>query len=294
MSSWGTSSLITNSLGKLTVAGVAGEFVTGSGSTTDVAFEVVEAEDAGETTKLGSDSTPRRARMSSHGLSSKKLGKPDFSLSPWVNSTSSGLEKVNLLFKDLLELANLIGSSDIHRGHSTIIWQSLLGLALRKASGRAVMSRWELTSAVWSLTELSSIASEALIALIQLKLVEERVFEDRRHLLIQKIKRANEIIDTLIEEIKGLSSLFGENMPVNKVASPVLREFLNEYGIAYARDAINRLNDLKSTLNRILEGQFTSFDVEKIRRFLEAISRATITQIEKLRYIGSCGSPWET
>jgi len=155
------------------------------------------------------------------------------------------------------------------------------------------MSRWELASAIWSLAELGNIANEALIALIQLKLIDEGALKGERRPLIQKIRRAGEIIDKLLEELRVLSSLFDEYTPVDKIASPVLREFLNEYGIANARDAMKQLNDLRSRLDNILEGKFTPPDVEGIRRFLEAVSRATTAQIDRLRYVEARGSPWE-
>ena len=100
------SSLTTSSLGKLTGGGVAigvvvGELAIGSGSITGVAPLTAGAEDTFEATKSGVGSVPLRARISSHGLSWKKLGRPAFSLPLPVIPALFGLKKANLLFKDL-------------------------------------------------------------------------------------------------------------------------------------------------------------------------------------------------
>jgi len=68
MSSDGTLSLTTSSLGK-PAAGVVGGLAMGSGSIAGVALLTVGAEDISEVTKLGKGSTPLRAKISSHGLS---------------------------------------------------------------------------------------------------------------------------------------------------------------------------------------------------------------------------------
>ena len=154
-------------------------------------------------------------------------------------------------------------------------------------------SRWELASTIWSLAKRGGVANDALIALIKLRLIDRKVMKGDVAPLIYKLKRIDDEIDVLLKETNSLSLIFNDTIPISKVASPMLRGFLNKYGIANADDAKRKLYELKHRLDKVIKGEFTDSDIDDLRKFLEALSMVAIEQIGRLSYIESRGSPWE-
>jgi len=144
-------------------------------------------------------------------------------------------------------------------------------------------SRWETLSRAWSLSNLGKVAGEGLTALMMLRLSKEgKVKEDVKRYK-DVLVEVGRIISSLIEEVKSIKDVSEKyKVPLDSLASPLLKASLSIYGIANSYDALKKLENLHITLDRIIKGDYEKEEVRIIEEFLEAILKVSENEIEQL------------
>jgi len=141
--------------------------------------------------------------------------------------------------------------------------------------------QWIYLSRAWNLCEWGKIAGEALTALSMLRLADRR--EINLEIVQSKLKRVNELLNFLAEEIKSIGEIADRyDIRLSDISSPILKTFLDLYGIANSQDAIKRIAMLNEILKNILEGKYDEEEIDSLERFLRAILRTSTNEVEKL------------
>jgi len=143
--------------------------------------------------------------------------------------------------------------------------------------------RWKILSQAWSVGELSRLAGEALSALAVIRMARAGRVRATPERLFRSIKEVDRILTLLAEEVRSIERLSDQySLPLDGLASPLLKAVLDAYGVANAKDALEKLGRLEKTLNKVIQGEFENYDVEELERFLEAVLDATTKEVERL------------
>ncbi len=145
------------------------------------------------------------------------------------------------------------------------------------------MSRWEMLSEAWGLGNLGRVAGEGLTALTMLRLAEAGKVKVALEHCKESLLRVDRLLLSLIDEVKSLRDVSDRyKIPLDSLASPILRAFLGIYGVANSKEALERLDRLRAALRTIVEEGVKREEVEVLEEFLETVLNVSAEEVERL------------
>jgi len=141
--------------------------------------------------------------------------------------------------------------------------------------------QWMSLSRAWDLSEWGKVAGEALTALTMLRIAEKRQIDFKQ--IQDKLRDVNKLISFLTEELESTGDLADRyDIKLSSITSPILKAFLDTYGIANSQDAIKKLTTLSETLKDVIDGKYSEDSIGVLEEFLRIVLKTSTEEVEKL------------